>query len=125
MAANIRLTGAFRRFYSYSSKRQSNLKTNLTRNVSIYPKTKNPTVAAPFGVYSDWELAANIKDPCYDTVDLSFENTAEAYKSKTNFDIARALLVFNLCSIRPVVENNKQVRLHVKLPMLVSKLYRM
>ena len=125
MAASLRFAGAFRRFYSHSAKRQSNLKTSLPRNVSINPKTKNSTVAAPFGVYSDWELAANIKDPCYDTVDLSFENTAEAYKSKTNFDIARALLVFNLCSIRPVVENNKQVRLYVKLPMLISQHYRM
>ena len=120
MAASARLSHAFRRFYTYSAKRQSNLKTNLPRNINVHPKTKNSTVAAQFGVYNDWELAANIKDPCYDTVDLSFENTAEAYKSKTNFEIARALLVFNLCSIRPVVENNKQVRQHVKLPMLIS-----
>ncbi len=67
------------------------------------------SAAAAFPVYHDWEVAAEVKDPCYDHVDLSFENTEEAYKSKTNFDIVRALLVFNLCSIKPLVAKNKEV----------------
>ena len=52
--------------------------------------------------------------PIIATNDLSFENTAEAYKSKSNFEIVRALLVFNLCSIRPLVDHNKE-NLQVRL----------
>lgn len=42
-------------------------------------------------------------------VDLSFSNAEEAYRSKSNFEIIRSLLVFNLCSIKYLVDNNKEV----------------
>ncbi|GAB1599583.1 proline dehydrogenase 1, mitochondrial-like [Argonauta hians] len=42
-------------------------------------------------------------------VDLSFTNAKEAYRSKTNFELIRALLVFNLCSVRFLVDNNKEI----------------
>ena len=48
-------------------------------------------------------------DPCYDRIDLSFENAQEAFKSKTNSEILRALLVFNMTSIKPIVTHNKKV----------------
>ena len=115
MAASVTLPRIIRRFYCYSTRGQPNLSANLRENVKLSPSLRNPTVAAPFEVYSDWEVGSNIRDPCFETVDLSFENTAEAYKNKTNFEIVRALLVFNLCSIRPLVDHNKKVRTDVVL----------
>ena len=109
MAARLKLP-IFQRFYCFSCHRHPSIRASLRRNISLKHSSKSTSVAAPFEVYSEWESSANIKDPCYDTVDLSFENTAEAYKSKTNFDLIRALLVFNLCSIRPLVDRNKEVK---------------
>ncbi|KAK7088799.1 proline dehydrogenase 1, mitochondrial-like isoform X2 [Littorina saxatilis] len=42
-------------------------------------------------------------------LDLSFNNAQEAYKSKRTSQLLRALLVFNLCSINVLVENQKQL----------------
>ncbi len=49
-------------------------------------------------------------DSAYEKIDLSFGNAAECFKSKTNRDLIRALMVFNMCSIGPLVEKNKEVR---------------
>lgn len=53
--------------------------------------------------------AVEFHDPAYDKLDLSFENAAEAYRSKTNLELVRAYAVFQLCSFKYVVEHNKQV----------------
>lgn len=44
-----------------------------------------------------------------DILDLSFADHRAAFKSKSTWDIIRALVVFNLCSIRPLVEHNAKV----------------
>ncbi|PIO67894.1 hypothetical protein TELCIR_10343 [Teladorsagia circumcincta] len=54
------------------------------------------------------ELAEEIKR-CYSNLDLSFENTQEAFKSKTNSDIIRALLVLRMCGIEPLVKHNQRI----------------
>ena len=54
--------------------------------------------------------AADLPDPAFQKIDLSLENAQEAYKNKSNLEILRALLVFSMCSIKPLVEYNKQVR---------------
>ncbi|XP_059091903.1 proline dehydrogenase 1, mitochondrial-like isoform X3 [Tigriopus californicus] len=41
-----------------------------------------------------------------DILDLSFADHRAAFKSKSTWDIIRALVVFNLCSVRPLVEHN-------------------
>uniref|UniRef100_A0A915KZZ2 Proline dehydrogenase n=1 Tax=Romanomermis culicivorax TaxID=13658 RepID=A0A915KZZ2_ROMCU len=38
--------------------------------------------------------------------DLSFNDTQEAFKSKSNFDLWRALIVLNLCSYETLVQHN-------------------
>lgn len=54
------------------------------------------------------ELAEEIRR-CYSKLDLSFENTKEAFKSKTNSDIIRALVVLRICGIEPIVKNNHRI----------------
>lgn len=44
------------------------------------------------------------------SLDLSFCNAKEAYRSKTTGEIARGLFVFNMCSIPFLVNHNKTVR---------------
>ncbi|VDO86516.1 unnamed protein product [Haemonchus placei] len=77
----------------------------VVRSASVAaPKTKvaeKPEPATP-------ELAEEIKR-CYSNLDLSFQNTKEAFKSKTNTDIIRALLVLRLCSIDALVKNNHKI----------------
>lgn len=46
---------------------------------------------------------------CYERLDLSFENSKEAFKSKTNADLIRGLLVFRMCSINLLVQNNQRI----------------
>ncbi|WKY03529.1 hypothetical protein Q1695_004915 [Nippostrongylus brasiliensis] len=54
------------------------------------------------------DLSEEIKR-CYSKLDLSFENTKEAFKSKTNADIIRALVVLRICGIEPIVKNNQKI----------------
>ena len=42
-------------------------------------------------------------------LDLSFENSEIAYKSKTNFELIRGLLVFNTFSVKYIVDNQIKV----------------
>lgn len=41
---------------------------------------------------------------------ISFNDGKSAYRSKTTFEIFRALLVFRLCSFNFLVDNNLKVR---------------
>ena len=45
-----------------------------------------------------------------DALDLTFLNHNAAFKSKTTWEVLRAYLVFQLCSITPLVANNEKVR---------------
>jgi len=42
-----------------------------------------------------------------DELDLTFLDHKAAFKSKTTWQVLRAYLVFNLCSIKPLVDNNE------------------
>lgn len=42
-------------------------------------------------------------------VNIDFDNTQEAYKSKRNIELLRSLLVFRLCAIDILVDKNKEV----------------
>ena len=44
-------------------------------------------------------------------LDLSFQDSKTAFKSKSNLDLLRGYLVFQLCSINFIVNNQKQVRI--------------
>lgn len=42
-------------------------------------------------------------------IQIDFDNTQEAYKSKGNMELLRSLFVFKLCTIDVLVEKNKEV----------------
>uniref|UniRef100_A0A671XMC9 Proline dehydrogenase n=1 Tax=Sparus aurata TaxID=8175 RepID=A0A671XMC9_SPAAU len=42
-------------------------------------------------------------------IDIDFDNTQEAYRSKGNIELLRSLLVFKLCTIDFLVEKNKEL----------------
>lgn len=44
-----------------------------------------------------------------DTLDITFQNSHAAYKSKSTWEIVRALLVFQMCSIPALVDNNMKL----------------
>ena len=44
-----------------------------------------------------------------DELDLTFLDHRAAFKSKTTWEVFRAYMVFNLCSIRYLVDNNEVV----------------
>ena len=61
---------------------------------------------------SSWQSPSSTStfaDPAFAKIDVNFENAKEAFKSKTNGQLMRALLVLNLCSFKYLVEHNKQV----------------
>lgn len=44
-----------------------------------------------------------------DPLDTKFSDPKSAFKSKTNFEVLRAYIVYQLCSINYLVEHNMQV----------------
>lgn len=45
-----------------------------------------------------------------DPLDVTFEDAKAAFKSKTTYELLRAYVVYTLCSIETLVENNMKVR---------------
>ena len=50
-----------------------------------------------------------IEHDCFRKIDMSFENVKEAYKSKSNWELARAAVVYQLCSIDMFVDNQHKM----------------
>jgi hypothetical protein len=74
------------------------------RNRGQPPSTPSGTQPPPVPLRPD-----SVHDPAFNKIDLSFENAREAYMSKTNLEVLRCLVVFQLCSVNVLVEKNKQV----------------
>jgi len=70
-------------------------------------RREKATAAALTSDQIPWESERTASDPCFEHLDLTFENPKEAYLSKKNSELVRALLVYNLCSIKPLVQHNK------------------
>lgn len=52
---------------------------------------------------------STVYDEAREKIDTTFENAKAAYTSKTNFELLRGYTVFQLCSVKLFVGNNKQV----------------
>ncbi|CAL2039350.1 unnamed protein product [Caenorhabditis brenneri] len=50
-----------------------------------------------------------LSEECYNRLDLSFENTKEAFKSKSNTELVRALVVLRLCGVQTLVNQNQMI----------------
>jgi len=55
------------------------------------------------------ELPLEVINRKKDTLDLSFEDHTAAFKSKTTWEVLRALLVFQMCGINIIVDNNEKL----------------
>lgn len=97
---------------SKSSDGQSNAKSYSVR-VATRPAPETTTDAGHDDRKSAADRAAtaltSLDDPAYARIDQSFENAKEAYMSKTNAELLRCYVVFQLCSVNAFVEKNKQL----------------
>lgn len=53
--------------------------------------------------------AASNPQPQRDPLDITFEDAKAAFKSKTNWELVRAYIVYTLCSFEYLVDNNMKV----------------
>jgi len=87
--------------------------TSTSRPIHNDPKLiKTPT--HPTSKHSVSSIAASPAaleevEKCFNKLDLSFTNTKEAFKSKTNYELLRALIVLRLCSIDFLVQHNQRI----------------
>uniref|UniRef100_A0A914D014 Proline dehydrogenase n=1 Tax=Acrobeloides nanus TaxID=290746 RepID=A0A914D014_9BILA len=66
--------------------------------------------------------STNESEKCFIRLDKSFNNTEQAFKCKTNADLLRSLVVFQLCSNNFLVQNNDKI-LHIVRKLLGQKLF--
>jgi hypothetical protein len=71
----------------------------LLRYQSTEAKTTGPTQKIPL----------RFPDPAFEKIDFSFENAEEAYRSKPNYELLRAMAVFRVCTMRTMVRNAENV----------------
>ena len=84
---------------------------SFTHNTPSYrtsAPTKTSTDASP-------NTKGTFEDPAFARLDLSFNNPKEAFLSKYNSELLRALFVFQMCSFNFVVDRNKEVGASVSL----------
>lgn len=86
----------------------SRLYTQIQRSKSVAT-----TVNGDFKKWKDAkkpiDSAAESHKNAVNELDLSFTNGSEAYKSRTNYELFRALLVFRMCGFESLVQHNKAV----------------
>jgi len=55
------------------------------------------------------ELPIEVINRKRDSLDLSFEDHSAAFKSKTTWEVLRALFVFQICGVNVIVDNNEKL----------------
>jgi len=74
---------------------------------------RNKSIAPPIGVAatqgSDERIPVTVLKRKKDQLDLNFEDHRAAFKSKSTWEVIRALMVFQLCGINVLVSNNEML----------------
>jgi len=55
------------------------------------------------------DIPLTVRNRRKDRLDLSFEDHSAAFKSKTTWEVIRALVVFQLCGVKMIVNNNEML----------------
>lgn len=82
----------------------SSLKSDIKKEQKQWKSTSATVVGADTATH-----AAETEKFQRDELDLTFENTKNAYKSKTTWELIRALTVLKLTTFDYLVENNQKV----------------
>ena len=81
---------------------------NNKRNTSTTSTSKGQTISIS-NLTSENVQQASSNNHNQNKLDLSFEDSKTAFKSKTNLQLLRGYLVFQLCSFNIIVDNQKAV----------------
>lgn len=77
-------------------------------SVTIKPFTKSAVLVAE---EPPTNIESNAQNLNKESLDLSFENTVAAFKSKTTWEVLRAYFVLKLSTSEYLIENHQMVRL--------------
>lgn len=78
---------------------------NLNGNTVKFGRASITTVKKEITATQDLNTTQQQKDE----LDIRFEDTIAAFKSKTTWELIRAYLVYTICSSNYIVENNQKV----------------
>lgn len=90
-----------------------NLNSGFGGKIDVNQAVRKSTAAATSLIQDQQKQAVQSpKDP----LDLTFEDAKAAFKSKTNWELIRALVVYQICSYETIVTNNMRVsKFHFKV----------
>ena len=74
-------------------------------------RNKSTPASASLVHEGDRIVSTDDAETTHDPLDLTFCDHEAAFKSKTSMEILRAILVFQLCSVKSLVDNNKKVKI--------------
>ncbi|XP_054727683.1 proline dehydrogenase 1, mitochondrial isoform X3 [Anastrepha obliqua] len=97
---------------------------NLNRSVVTARQEAEPEVKRPRSHKAPPQQPDVPVNPQRDPLDVSFNDPLAAFKSKTTWELIRAYLVYTVCSIEPVVENNLKL-MKIANTLLGDKLFTM
>lgn len=95
---------------SYLSAHVGSQKLNFTGSRYSERYIRQKSSHAPASLLADGK-ASEAAQPLAirDQLDLTFNDARQAYRSKSTWEILRAYIVFRLCSVEYLVENNQKV----------------
>ncbi|XP_018802978.1 PREDICTED: proline dehydrogenase 1, mitochondrial isoform X2 [Bactrocera latifrons] len=94
---------------AYSSRHTLFTRGPLDRSVVAARQEAEPEVKRPRSHKPPQQQPNVPVNPQRDPLDVSFNDPVAAFKSKTTWELIRAYLVYTVCSIEPVVENNLKI----------------
>lgn len=86
--------------------RQNGFNIDVTKQICFSKRLKSTSASI---VTADSSVSSDTQKFQKDELDLTFENTKDAYKSKTTWELLRAFLVLKLTTYDYLVENNQRV----------------